>query len=134
MFGIREDDPIFAMIAILGEFEKGMFQINKAISNDLQDKIDTIDKKFGDFKEAISDSQPLTDRLESLDMNLIDTSQNIQALDDHVGLIKKLGEQVTQTGYMDRMMKMLAPAFGALIGVVVGFISAAVVFMVVLKR
>lgn len=128
-FGIREDDPIFAFIEVLAEFEKGMWRTNEGLNQSIQEKLEILNKNFNAYKEAFGDAQPAVESVQQLNVEMVEFSQKFEMLADHVDGVKKLSEQITQTGYMDRMIKVMAPAIGCLGGVVIGFLLAAAVFL-----
>jgi len=129
MFGIREDDPVFAMMEVLGEFERGIYRANQSFSAGIQEKLEVLNKNFTSYKEAMTDAQESLESVQQLNATLLDVQTDIRMLSDHVETVKRLSEQITQTGYMDRMIKVMTPVIAALCGVVSGFVLAAIVLL-----
>jgi hypothetical protein len=133
-FGIREDDPIFAMIEILAKFEKGLWEISGNINASIQQDLSKLMEAQRDMKGVLVDARDTKDSMEQLTASLVETGPRIQMMEDMIGKLQVLSEQITQTGHMDRLIRILSPAISALAGVAVGFIVAFVTAFLLLKR
>jgi hypothetical protein len=133
-FGIREDDPIFAMIEILAKFEKGLWEISGNINASIREDLSKLLEAQRDLKGVLVDARDTRDAMEQLTASLVETGPRIEMMEDMIAKLQVLSEQITQTGHMDRLIRILSPAISALAGVAVGFIVAFVTAFFLLKR
>lgn len=128
-YGLREDDPIFALLAVLVQFEKQVATFGSTLTRSLVEKLELSDAKFKDFREAVADAEPLKDEIGMLAASLEEAKEKIEQLQALQGDLDALAKRITQTGHADRLLRILAPAIAGAGGVAIGFILAAAVFL-----
>ena len=133
-FRIGEDDPIYAMIEVLAEHEKSMQRLVSALTAALEEKHAAMTAVYREFKDVLQQQGiPISEEMRELSAKLEEGSTRVGMLEDIQERLIKMTEQLTHTGYMDRLIKLFAPGITGLIGVILGTAIAAL-FFVFLKR
>jgi hypothetical protein len=123
-YGIRPDDPIFALIEILKAHEAESRKIASRNDESARKVIEALGHTLAQVREALLDASNMGESVQELNATLIEANVTMGTLQEYMVRVEKLSEHLTQTGYADRVLKILTPAIAALGGVIVGGLIA----------